>query len=96
MRFLGGLPCRLFAFCFDAVENVHDGVAQSADGYAGIVGQAEVHAAAPTLDENGQISRGLRFRQASKAFCFDAMQRNVFEFVGGNEQEHAVVRTAFL
>ena len=75
---------------------MHDSVAQGADGYAGVVGQAEVHAAASALDEDGQIGCGLCFRQGSQAFRLDVVQRNVFELVGGDEQEDAVVRAALL
>ena len=81
----GGFLRRRFPFGFNAVKNMHDGVAQGADGYAGVVGQAEVHAAATAFDENRQIGRSLRFGKGSQTFRFNIVQRDVLEFVGGDK-----------
>ena len=56
----------------------------------------QVHATAAALDKNREVGGGLRACEHSQAFGLNVAQRDVFQFVGGNHEEYAVVGAAFL
>ena len=56
----------------------------------------QVHAAAAALNKNREVGGGLRACEHSQALGLNVAQWDVFQFVGGNHEEYAVVGAAFL
>ena len=55
-----------------------------------------MHATAAALDKNREVGGSLRAREHAQAFGLNMAQRNIFQFVGRNHEEHAIVCAAFL